>query len=111
MFPQFDQLQKFAQESMDATMASLGAFSKGSQTIASESADFARKAFEQSTGTFEKLTGARSIETAAQIQGDFVKGAFEGLVAQSSRMGQLCTTLAKETAKPFEPLVRKPFSA
>jgi|SRR3954451_3269662 phasin family protein len=111
MFQSFDQLQKIGQDSMAATMTALGAFSKGSQTIAAETADFAKKSFETSTGAVEKLTSARSLETAIEIQTNYVRGAFEGLVAQSTKMGELYTALAKDTFKPFEAIVKKPFAA
>jgi len=111
MFQPFDQLQKISQDSIDATMTAFGAFSKGTQAIASETADFAKKSFESSTGALEKLTGARSLETAIEIQTTFVRGAYENLVAQSTKMGELYTNLAKETFKPFETIVKKPFAA
>lgn len=111
MLNSFDQLQKLGQDSLDATILSLGAFSKGAQAIAVETADFAKKSFENGTGTLEKLTGARSLETALEIQKGYVRSAYEDLVAQSTRFGELYSALAKETFKPFEKIVPKPFTA
>jgi hypothetical protein len=48
---QFDQIQKLSQENVDATMKAFGTVSKGAQAIAVETADYAKKAFEQSTAT------------------------------------------------------------
>jgi hypothetical protein len=108
---QFDQIQKIGQESLDATITALGAFTKGSQTIAAETADYAKKSFETGTGALEKLTGARSIETAIEIQSAYLRGAYEDMVAQSTKMGELYSAMAKETFKPFEGFVKKPFAA
>ena len=47
MLQSFTQIQKFGQDNLDATMKALGAFSSNTQAIATETADFARKSFEQ----------------------------------------------------------------
>ncbi|MBM6594207.1 phasin family protein [Microvirga pudoricolor] len=111
MFQPYDQMQKMGQDGLDATMTAMGAFTKASQTIAAETADYAKKAFETGTGTLEKLTGARTLETAIEIQSAYMRTTYEDLVAQSAKMGELYTALAKETFKPFEGFVKKPFAA
>ena len=89
MIQQFDQFQKFGQDNMDAAIKTLGAVSKGAQAIAVETADYAKKSFEQSTATFEKLVGAETLDKAIEIQTDYLKSAYEGFVAQSTKMGEL----------------------
>ena len=102
---QFDTIQKFSKDNVDAALKIFGVVSKGAQAIAVETADFAKKSFEQSTATFEKLIGAKSLEKAIEIQTDYVKSAYEGFVAQSTKLGELYTNLAKEAFKPYEGLV------
>ena len=102
---QFDTIQKFSKDNVDAALKSFGVVSKGAQAIAVETADFAKKSFEQGTATFEKLLGAKSLEKAIEIQTDYVKSAYEGFVAQSTKLGELYTNLAKEAFKPYEGLV------
>src|SRR5215470_17019130 len=58
MVKNFEDMQKLGKDNMDATLTSLGALSKGFQTIAVEMADYTRKAFEDSTAATEKLFGA-----------------------------------------------------
>ena len=108
MLQQFDQFQKFGQDNMDAAMKTLGAVSKSAQTIAVEAAEYAKKSFETGTATVEKLLGAKTLDKAFEIQADYVKGAYEGLVAQSTRMGELYASLAKEAFRPYEGIVPKP---
>jgi hypothetical protein len=105
MVTSFDQIQKLGQGSLDATVKALGAFSTNTQVIASESAEFARKAFEHNSSTLEKLFGAQTLDKAVQIQADYVKGAYDSLVSQSTKMGALYSTLAAESLKPFEGLI------
>jgi hypothetical protein len=107
MIQQFDQFQKFGQDNMDAAMKTFGAVSKSAQTIATETADFAKKSFETGTSTFEKLIGAKSLDKAMEIQSEYVKSAYEGFVAQSTKMGELYANIAKEAFKPYEGMVAK----
>ncbi|HEX8165491.1 MAG TPA: phasin family protein [Beijerinckiaceae bacterium] len=105
MMQQFDTIQKFSKDNVDAALKSFGVVSKGTQAIAVETADFAKKSFEQGTATFEKLLGAKSLDKAIEIQTDYVKSAYEGFVAQTTKLGELYTNLAKEAFKPYEGLV------
>ncbi len=105
---QFDNIQKLGKDNFDAALKTFGAVSKGAQTIAVETADYAKKSFENSTATLEKLVGAKTLDKAIEIQTEYVKTAYEGFVAQSTKLGELYANLAKEAFKPYEGLVAKP---
>jgi hypothetical protein len=107
MLQSFTQIQKFGLDNLDATVKALGAFSSNSQTIAAETADFARKSFEQTSATVEKLLGVQTLDKAVEIQTAFVKGAYDSFVSQTTKMGALYSNLATETLKPFEGLLSK----
>jgi hypothetical protein len=111
MIQQFDQFQKLGQDNLDAVVKTFGAVTKGAQTIALEAADYARKSFEQSTATVEKLVGARTLDKAIEIHTDYLKNAYEGFVAQSTKIGELYAGVAKEAFKPYERLAAKPAGA
>ena len=107
MLKNFEDLQKFGKDNADVAMKQFGTVSKGWQAIATEFADYSKKSFEHGTATLESLLGAKSLDKAIEIQSDYVKTAYEGFVAQSSKLGELYTDLAKETYKPFEILMAK----
>ena len=102
MIKNFDDMQKFGKDNMDASMKSFGAVSKGFQAIAVETADYAKKAFEQATAVSEKLAAAKSPDKVMEVQADYIKSAYEGFVAQSAKVGQLYVDLAQELYKPYE---------
>ncbi len=108
---QLDQIQKLGKDNADAALKTFGAVSKSAQTIAVETADFAKKSFEQSTATIEKLVGAKTLDKAIEIQTDYLKNAYEGFVAQSTKIGDLYAAVAKDAFKPYEGLVAKPAGA
>ncbi|MET0633791.1 MAG: phasin family protein [Xanthobacteraceae bacterium] len=102
MVKNIDELQQFGKSNMDATVKSFGSLSNGLQAIAAEMADYSKRVFEQGTAATEKLIGAKSLENAFEVQSDYVKTAYEGFVAEATKLGELYTDLAKEAYKPFE---------
>ena len=100
--PNFEEFQKFSKQQIEAVTAVTSTVTKGLQEIAVESTDYSKKAFAENSAVVEKLMGAKSVETAIQIQTDFAKTAYEGFVAQASKINQLFVKLATEAFKPVE---------
>jgi hypothetical protein len=98
--PNFEEFQKFSKDQLDAFTTASTTWSKGLQELAAESTDYSKRAFAAGTATFEKLLGARSVETAIQIQSEFVKQAYEGFVAQATKVSELYTRVASDALKP-----------
>ena len=107
MMKNFDEFQKFGKDHMDSTLKAWGQVSKGVQAIAAETADYSKKSFEEGSAALEKLLGARSFEKAVEIQTAYAKTAYEGFVAQATKLGELYADIAKESYKPFESFVGK----
>jgi|SRR5581483_9384942 len=107
MLKNFEDFQKLGKDNMDHAMKQFGTVSKGWQAIATEVADYSKKSFEESSATLEKLFGAKSLEKAIEIQSEYVKTAYEGFVAEATKLGELYTDLAKESYKPFEGMMAK----
>lgn len=105
MFAQYEDFQKFGKEATENAAKSFGIVQKGSQEIAVEVADYTKKAFETVSSTVEKLMGVKTFDKAVEIQTDYVKSSYEGLVAHSTKLGELYQGLAKEIFKPFEAAV------
>jgi phasin family protein len=105
MLKNFDDFQKYGKDNVDATMKAWGQLTKGVQAIAAETADYSRKSFEEGSATLEKLLGAKSLEKAIEIQTAYAKSVYEGFLAQSTKMGELYSDLAKESCKPLESFV------
>lgn len=102
MVRNIDDVQKLGKDNMDATLKSFGAVSKSLQAITVEIADYSKKVFDQTAAATEKLIGAKSLEKAIEVQTDYAKTAYEGFVAEATKLGELYTDLAKEAYKPFE---------
>jgi len=103
----FDELQKQGQANFDAAVKSFGEVNKGLQEIASEVTDYSKKAFEESTHVFEKLVGAKSLEQAFEIQTSFAKKAYDGYIAEFTKLSEMYVDLAKEAYRPVESAITK----
>src|ERR1700685_756542 len=95
-----EDLQKFSKDQLEAFTAASTTLSKGLQEIATESSDYTRKSLPAGTAMYERLLGARSVESAIQIQTEFAKQAYEGFVAQATKVSELYTRVASDALKP-----------
>jgi phasin family protein len=107
MLKNFEEFQKYGKDHIDTTLKAWGQVSKNIQAIAAENLDYSKKSFEEGSAAIEKLLGAKSFEKAVEIQTAHAKNVYEGLVAYTTKLGELYTDLAKESQKPFETFVSK----
>lgn len=105
MFNNLEDIQKFSKDRMDVATRAATSLTKGVQQIAAESADYSKRSLEEGTAALEQLFGAKSIDKAFEIQTNYCKSAYEGFVAQATKIGELYTSLAKEAFRPAQDAV------
>ena len=103
----FEAIQKFGKEQLEATQAAFTEVAKGLQAIATEAQDYSKKSIETGSAHVEKLLGVKKFDEAITLQSDFAKQAYEGFVAQATKFGEIYTNLAKDAFKPVEAAVAK----
>lgn len=103
----FEDLQKVGKTNFDATVKSLGEMNKGFQALATEATDYSKKAIEDGTTAFEKLSGARTFDQAIEIQSEYARKVYENYVTELTKIGELYTGLAKDAYKPVEKALGK----
>jgi len=108
MLKNFDDMQKYSKEHVDSAMKAWGHVSKGVQAIAAETADYSKKSFEEGSAALEKLLGAKSLEKAIEIQTAYAKSAYEGFIAQATKMGELYADLARKPTSHSKRLLTRP---
>ena len=102
-----EDFQKLNKDGMDSAMKTLGSYSKGMQAIAVEIADYSKKSFEDGSAALEKLMGAKTLDKAVEVQSEYAKSAYEGMVSQMTKIGEMYVDLAKDAYKPFESVLTK----
>ena len=93
--------QRDIQEQIDSAGPTMNSFADGFQSIATAYGDYTKKSFEDTRSFVEKLSGARSVDKAIEIQTEFAKSAFETFMAVSQKIGALYRDLATQSYKPF----------
>ena len=77
------------------------------QTIANAYGDYTRKSLQDTRSFVEKLMGVRSLDKAIEIQTEFARQAYGTFVAESQKICELYSELAKQIFKPMEGFVAK----
>jgi len=75
--------------------------------IAGEATNYSKTYLDKRLAFVEKLLGAKSFDTVIQIQSEYAKTSFEDFVAQTKKIGELYSDLAKVVFKPVEEAVAK----
>ncbi|AOF89911.1 phasin family protein [Sinorhizobium sp. RAC02] len=107
----FDDANKKSKEAVDTFVKSYATVAQGFQAIATETADYSKKSFENNIAHIEKLSGVKSVEAAVELQTAFVKSAYEGFVAEATKLSEMYADLAKGTYKSYEAPVAKATAA
>jgi hypothetical protein len=97
-----EEIYKVAQERIESSIHSLTALSKGLQAITVEVADYSKKSLEAGSATVEKMLGVKSFDKAIEVQTDYLTSAYEGYVAELTKVGELYAGLAKDAYQPYE---------
>jgi hypothetical protein len=72
------------------------------QTIVDAYADYARTSLHEGRSFIEKLVAVRSLDRAIELQGEFARLALANFVAESQKICDLYTRLARQIFKPWE---------
>jgi phasin family protein len=102
-----EDIQQYGKEHLETVVASATSVQSGLQAIATAYGDYTKKSFEETRSFVEKLSGAKSLDKALEVQTEFAKSAYETFVAESQKIAGLYTDLAKQTYKPLEGLIAK----
>lgn len=102
-----DEANKKGKEAMDAVLKNYSEVAKGFQAIATEASEYSKKSFQDVSSHMEALSGVKSIETALELQTNFIKSSYESFVAEATKMSEMYADLAKVAYKPYEAPIAK----
>ena len=103
----FEDAGKYGKEFLDSGLESFTAVTRDAQAISERGFDYAKTVFETGAAAVEKLMSAKSIEKVVEIQTAYAKQAYEGFVAEATRISELYADMAKDAYRPFEAIVAK----
>jgi hypothetical protein len=93
----FDDFRELGKNQLDAITMATNSTAKNLRAIAEEATDYSKQSLDNSRAYFEKLVRAQKIDDIVQLQSEFCRNAYGDFFARASRVGELCSNLAKET--------------
>lgn len=102
-----ERVHQAAEDIGNAATASADTFANSFQTIATAHADYVKKAIQDSSEFFAKLTSVKEPTKVMELQSEYVKSAYETFVAESKKLSELYADLFKQTTKPLQELIAK----
>lgn len=107
MMNNFDDFEKMSRTNMELATNSFGEFFNGFQELISETTDYSKKTFEDGTNAFEKISSAKSVDQAIDIQTKFAKKSYEGYMSYLTSVTEKVTELTKGAYQPAEKIFSK----
>ncbi len=102
MMNSFEDMNKVGKDMMDNGMKAATTVATGLQSFAGEAAEYSKKSYEHGTKAVEQMMAVKSLDKAFEVQTEYTKSAYEAFVAQSTKMTEMMTAVAKDAYKPFE---------
>ncbi len=97
-----EDIQKQAKDSMEMATENLSNVSKSIQAIATETAEYAKKSYEDGTQAAEKVFGAKSFDKFMEAQSEYAKNAYEAHISEMNKLGEMYMDLSKTMYSPVE---------
>lgn len=97
----FEGMTAFGQENVDAIVKSSEIAAKAAEGIGSEVSAYSKKAFEDSVAAAQDLAAAKTVTELFEKQTAFAQAAFEGYVAQSTKMNEIMVAASKDITAPL----------
>jgi hypothetical protein len=72
------------------------------QALAAEMVNYSKAAFDDAMRTCEQLIGVKSLEQAVEIQSQYAKRVYDNHIAELSKLGEMCVSMARDASKPIQ---------
>lgn len=97
----FEEANEFGKGNVEALVESSKIAAKGAETLGQDAAAFAKKSFEDATTAMKSLSSIKSPTDFFKLHSDYVRGAFDAMVAESAKSTEAMLKLAGEVAQPI----------
>ena len=97
----FEDANEFGKGNVEALVESSKIAAKGAETLGQDAAAFAKKSFEDATAAMKSFASVKSPTDFFKLQSDYVRGAFDAMVAESAKSTEAMLKLAGEVAQPI----------
>jgi hypothetical protein len=103
----FEDTNLYGKEAMDSVLKSYSTATKGLQAIASETAEYSKKAYEANVAHVEALMSVKSFEAVIELNTSFAKTMIEGYLSELNKLGEMYSDIAKQSYAPAQAAASK----
>ncbi|HEX8485044.1 TIGR01841 family phasin [Sphingomonas sp.] len=96
-----EEMNSFGKGNVEAIVESSKIAAKGIEALGQEAAEFARKSIEDATTAMKTLASVKSPTEFMKLQSDYMRSAFDAMVAETSRSTETMLKLAGEVVQPI----------
>lgn len=96
-----EEMNDFSKGNIEAIVESSKIAAKGIESLGQEAADYGRKQFESATAALKTLSTVKSPTDFLKLHSDYVRSAFDSMVAETSKNTETMLKLAGEIAQPI----------
>ncbi|MEE4350085.1 MAG: phasin family protein [Pacificimonas sp.] len=97
-----EEMGDLARGNVEAMVEAGKIFAEGSQSIARETSDFVKAQAEDAAATMKAMSGVKNPNEVVELQGKFVRGQFDAMVAQTSTVTEHMLKLTTDVMAPFQ---------
>ncbi|WP_082501215.1 MULTISPECIES: phasin family protein [unclassified Methylobacterium] len=102
MTQMYEKAAEMNKAGLATVMKSVSSLAKTHQTASIEMADFAKESYSAGAAAMKKLATARTLQSALEIQAEYLKASYERLQNQAKVMTDLYQGLAQEVGAPLQ---------
>ena len=95
------ELNSHSKKNVEAVVASVTAATKGAETLGAAAMAFSKKSMADQVAAAKTLATAKSVQQAIEYQTTFAKSAFEGYVAEMTKMAEMVSASMKDSMTPI----------
>jgi phasin family protein len=97
-----DEMADLARGNVEAVIASARAATTGLEQVAAHVTESSRKSFEDMTAAAKSMASAKTPNELMQLQSDFAKNQFDGVVAEFSKMTEMMMKISGDIFEPVQ---------
>ena len=96
-----EELNELNKGNIEAVVESSKRAAKGAEALGQNAAEFARASFERSTAAMKGFAAVKSPTEFFQLQNDFVRSAFDSVIAETSKNSEAALKIAGDVFQPI----------
>lgn len=96
------ELADFQKSSVEAVLASTGAFAKGVEKAASAQTAFLKSSYEDGVAAMTAASTSKSMQDVLEVQTDYLRSAFEKNLGYFNKLADHWIATSKETVEPLK---------